>query len=323
MNMYINEYCFYPNSKLIGENIKKLRKAKKITASKMAELLFYETKSINKWEQGRGLPSVEQLIPICKILNVSIDDILYPKAKFIYDYSIDPQEYQAGYILPYDCLYTFSTDFLDNKEILLSIYDLCYLKIDYLLQKYVSSWLNQQDKEEFRYFFKETIGYSNYLLEQCLKLNTKEEEYISEYFVNKFGIGYKTYELNMNELLFEINKFICKKVKFNKYDGDIYKSIISQFVELKDNDDFICQLNYMIHYLNLVEKDVLYTTLIKSGSKEFDLLLKILKDNDAKYLMFSDELEFYNNNFEDYIKKINYFIVALSYFDYLKNRRSV
>lgn len=60
----------------IGNFIAAERKAKQLTQKKLAEELFVSEKTVSKWETGNGLPDTSSLPKLCKILNVSINELL-------------------------------------------------------------------------------------------------------------------------------------------------------------------------------------------------------------------------------------------------------
>ena len=65
------------NMKKTGEQITRLRKKAGISVSELQEELgFSIPQSIYKWQQGRSLPTLDNLVILAFLLNVSIDDIL-------------------------------------------------------------------------------------------------------------------------------------------------------------------------------------------------------------------------------------------------------
>lgn len=62
--------------KMLGENICSLRKGKKLSQEKLAELVNVTRQTISNWELGETSPNPEQLKILSKILNVSIDELL-------------------------------------------------------------------------------------------------------------------------------------------------------------------------------------------------------------------------------------------------------
>lgn len=63
-------------NKLLGENIKALRKSKGFTQEEFASLIGVSFQAVSKWERGDSYPDITYLPTISKILNVSIDELL-------------------------------------------------------------------------------------------------------------------------------------------------------------------------------------------------------------------------------------------------------
>lgn len=60
----------------IGIFIKETRKAKGMTQKALADKLYISSKAISKWETGISIPNVDMLIPLSKVLYVSVSEIL-------------------------------------------------------------------------------------------------------------------------------------------------------------------------------------------------------------------------------------------------------
>ena len=61
---------------MIGENIRKARKAAGVSQKKLAESLQVYQKDISRWENGERTPTMEVFTKICRELNASADEIL-------------------------------------------------------------------------------------------------------------------------------------------------------------------------------------------------------------------------------------------------------
>lgn len=61
---------------VIGENIKRLRRERKITQDALAAHLGLSCQAVSKWERGESLPDISVLVPMSNFLRVSTDDIL-------------------------------------------------------------------------------------------------------------------------------------------------------------------------------------------------------------------------------------------------------
>lgn len=59
-----------------NKKLHELRKKKRITQEKLAEILFVSRTAISKWESGRGYPNIDSLKAIAKYFEVTIDQLL-------------------------------------------------------------------------------------------------------------------------------------------------------------------------------------------------------------------------------------------------------
>ena len=59
----------------IGKFIQEKRKEKGITQSELAEILNITDRAISKWENGKCMPDVGIIQELCKILNITINDL--------------------------------------------------------------------------------------------------------------------------------------------------------------------------------------------------------------------------------------------------------
>ena len=64
------------NLEKIGNKITKLRKGLNLTQSELADSLYVTPQAVSKWEKGKSVPSIEVLIELTKLFNISIDFIL-------------------------------------------------------------------------------------------------------------------------------------------------------------------------------------------------------------------------------------------------------
>ena len=63
------------NQEKIGRFIAENRKEKKLTQEGLAEKLGITNKSVSKWENGNCLPDSSLFKPLCKILDISINEL--------------------------------------------------------------------------------------------------------------------------------------------------------------------------------------------------------------------------------------------------------
>ena len=60
----------------IGKFIAEARRAQSLTQRQLAEQLAISDKTISKWECGKGLPEVSLMLPLCEILQITVNDLL-------------------------------------------------------------------------------------------------------------------------------------------------------------------------------------------------------------------------------------------------------
>ena len=61
---------------ILGENLKNLRKVKRVSQGELAEILHLSLKTISHWETGYTEPSITQLIALADFFDVSIDELV-------------------------------------------------------------------------------------------------------------------------------------------------------------------------------------------------------------------------------------------------------
>ena len=60
----------------LGEKLKSARKSAGLTQDQLAERLLVSRQAITKWEADKGMPDIENLKQLSKLLNISIDYLL-------------------------------------------------------------------------------------------------------------------------------------------------------------------------------------------------------------------------------------------------------
>lgn len=59
-----------------GKFIAEMRKEKSLTQKQLAEMLNISDKTVSKWECGKGLPEVALMMPLCEILQITVNELL-------------------------------------------------------------------------------------------------------------------------------------------------------------------------------------------------------------------------------------------------------
>jgi transcriptional regulator with XRE-family HTH domain len=58
------------------DNLKALRKAERISQERLAEKVGVSRQSVSKWETGKSLPDASVMLDLCKILEITVNDLL-------------------------------------------------------------------------------------------------------------------------------------------------------------------------------------------------------------------------------------------------------
>ena len=62
--------------RVLAENISELRKSNNLTQAEFAERLNYSDKAVSKWERGMAYPSMNTVIKMAELFQVSMDVVL-------------------------------------------------------------------------------------------------------------------------------------------------------------------------------------------------------------------------------------------------------
>ena len=68
------------NTYITGATIKNLREAKGLTQLQLAEIIGVSSKTVSKWETGKGLPDISLVEPLSHALGVSIMELMSGEA---------------------------------------------------------------------------------------------------------------------------------------------------------------------------------------------------------------------------------------------------
>ena len=60
-----------------GDNLRTLRKKKKISQEKLGELVGVSRQSVSKWECGEAYPEVDNIFKLCDIFHCKINELVH------------------------------------------------------------------------------------------------------------------------------------------------------------------------------------------------------------------------------------------------------
>ena len=60
-----------------GDNLKQIRKSKKMSQEQLAEKVNVTRQSVSKWENGESYPEMNNILELCKIFNCKLNDLVH------------------------------------------------------------------------------------------------------------------------------------------------------------------------------------------------------------------------------------------------------
>ena len=256
MNIHINNYEFYPNKKEVGKKIKFYRKQIGVTASQLADMLGYDTKTINKWEQGRGFPSDQNLVNLSEIFQCTVDDLLFVNNKCLTDYRIDylvrsytHSLYKNFWDQILDSNYFQYKDLFDFKSA-----NNYLIRQDYILQKYIKSYLTNEEYKEL-YFILNNRDSED---EIHVEFNMLNQSFI---ILDNIQRDYKNGTIkNIDDALFELRKLYITSYEMNNLFVALYR------YSILDEKTYW----YILKNLTLYEKDLFLNLIMKNNLNDFN-----------------------------------------------------
>ncbi len=76
----------------IGKFIAECRKEKGLTQMQLAEQLGITNRAVSKWENAKSMPDVSVMIPLCEILDISVNELLRGEKIKMEDYKLKTEQ---------------------------------------------------------------------------------------------------------------------------------------------------------------------------------------------------------------------------------------
>lgn len=84
---------------MFAENLKFYRQRHGLTQEELAQIIGFSSKSVSKWEGGNGFPTIETLVLLADVFNISADELLYQKNEETYLLGIDGGATKTEFLL--------------------------------------------------------------------------------------------------------------------------------------------------------------------------------------------------------------------------------
>ena len=280
----------------ISENIKRLRKTKKITQEELAEIFNVTPAAVSKWENNETYPDITLLFPLSHFFGVSIDELMG------YDYMLIEEEIKKAKEEIHNAWYV-NNDWNKAKELTVtarSAYPNDYeIMINYLF--FTTGGVADNDPKMLIQNEKEIIKICDLILEGCdienyrleainykaKVLYAKGDEQGALELLNIFPSFYHTsgqkieqlYQKGTNEYynqltsnIYELAIFVGNKLgKYIVYDNK------------SSNKEIIKKVEKLAELYNSISND-----------KDYDVLVKVIKDAVKEVIHRSKQIGFSN-----------------------------
>ena len=244
-----------------NEKLKLLRKESNLTQEELAEKLFVSRQAITKWENGDGLPDIDNLKEISRLFNVSIDELVKEEKEVNLD-NINTYTYKEEL----DIFHTkhFDINIGKNKEI--SIFPNSNEKV-------IVEIISKEEKE-YKIKFDDMYDKLDIDIKKSKELeNSIINLYLPEKYINEIELNTKSKTLNINNLFIEKLEYDgeLKYLNVTSSSGKIVLNTTKSDVEANyDKLDGILEVNTINSVSRVtIPKDTKYNTILKGINNSF------------------------------------------------------
>ena len=232
------------NQEKIGKFILELRREKNMTQQELADKIGVTDRAISKWENGRGMPDLSLMIPLCKELNITINELISGE-------KIEKKDYQSKLEENIVKTIDYTNRRIINKGKIFKIVVGTIITIILIIGLMFFVDVNRMNNNDpvifstwgFKYappvdFHEEEIisGVENYLLE-------KSESEPKQYKNEKSFVGIRTYLIKEknNHKLYNVYAWVLEEKYYlenNEIKQDSSSSVPYMFVVEHTNDEY-------------------------------------------------------------------------------------
>ena len=264
-----------------GSFIRELRKENNISQQKLADLVPIDRSVVSKWERGEVQPPVDKIIALCRIFNVTIDEMLSGE-RLTESNKEEHQENLSNYLIKQESKYKKAK----KKAIIAS----CFVFIIIFL--FLGYYFYQTYNTEKVY---KIYGSSdNYNIKDGLLMVTRENTYFKIGGINddiyeitliykKDGKVDELYKGSSDSILIDFNEYdgLVNNSNINNIKDNLYIVINDEEIQLKFNED------YKNDNLILEDQEDIGSDDFDMNHNEDDIPNKIKKDFDCNEMICS------------------------------------
>lgn len=207
------------NKKAVGSRIKQIRLNKGYTLEGFGKLFGASKGNVQQWENGVSLPNTERIASICKIADLTVNELLYGSIdEFLDNNLVSILEYQTGNTIPSPEEYSIARlqfkKWLEDRNITLE--NIAYI-YDYIDQDTASwsSWNVDIKYLETMENIKSNMQKETYRLVELIEMLTAKDR---KQLIKKVISKLKTYQLS------DIDKKYIKSIE-EGYDKELKNEV--------------------------------------------------------------------------------------------------
>lgn len=289
---------------LIGKNIKRLRKVKKITQEGLAEIFNVSPAAVSKWENNETYPDITLLFPLSHFFGVSIDELMG------YDYMVIEDEIKKVKEEIHNELFV-NNDWKKAKEIVIEARK-TYPNDYEIMEKYlffITGGKADNDKDVLIQNEKEIIKTCDLILEGCDNENyrleaitykakvlyAKGEEKEALKLLNNFPTFYQASGQKIEQLYSKDTKEYFNQLTLNLYElAKFVGNKLGKHISYAEasNEEKIVKVEKLVRLYNNIKDD-----------KDYNVFLDIIKASINEVINRCSRIGFNNQEIE-VIKKI-------------------
>lgn len=198
----------------LAKNIVKYRQKNKMSQEQLAEALNISRQSISKWETGENLPSIDNLISLSGLLDISLDELITgePYLHFLFDYGKPKNHWPQIILVLVMVIFTASLTTLFGRTSLIKIFDIIFgILISYTFvtrmsfydyKRYCNYWTLQKNGITYAVDSEDNISFGkDFLMPLMGLLNIRSTKFIPYKRIKSMEIYLKLYGYNPSKEL--------------------------------------------------------------------------------------------------------------------------
>lgn len=198
----------------LAKNIVKYRKRNNMSQEQLAEALNISRQSISKWETGENLPSIDNLISLSGLLDISLDELITgePYLHFPFNYGKPKNHWPQIILVLVMVIFTASLTTLFGRTSLIKIFDIIFgILISYTFvtrmsfydyKRYCNYWTLQKNGITYAVDSEDDISFGkDFLMPLMGLLNIRSTKFIPYKRIKSMEIYLKLYGYNPSKEL--------------------------------------------------------------------------------------------------------------------------